>query len=98
MCFLLLPYFFFFCQILLAQAVDPKTTPLINLADFSTLRSIYRTDLLETFEQKVMFMSTDDTQDSLSIKKQQGGSHSYVCLRSRQHLYIKEWLKSYTML
>lgn len=38
-------------------------------SDFNTLRSIHRTDHLETSEQKLMFMSTDDMQDSLSIKK-----------------------------
>lgn len=33
-------------------------------SDFSTLRSIHRTDPLETSEQKVMFMSAEDMQDS----------------------------------
>lgn len=47
-------------------------------SDFNTLRSIHRTDHLETSEQKLMFMSTDDKQDSLSIKKAM--KESQLCL------------------
>lgn len=62
-------------------------------SDFSRLRSIHRTDNLETSAQKVTFRSTDDIQDSLSIKKTKKRVAVMVHLRSGCHLHVKELLK-----